>query len=623
MAKFYPFGGSKHTHESKERRKRLVLHESDQQCDVTLVVKDGKQLKAHGNVLSKASPFFENTLNSYWKENRERIIRIELLTEEVMKDILEFIYSGTVDVSSLEMAEDLIAAADYLFLPNLKVIAGRLLEQSLSTSNSILIYQFAERYQCEELLSNAKKFINSNFLSVSKEEVFLNLSSHEIEEWISSDDIHVSAEEDVFNIVMKWIDHNKNERKEKFQDLFRHLRLPFVSHDCLLNEVSTNDLVKQDEVCMNWVTGTLSWMSGSTADFEFFSQTPRKALETEALVLFGRNRTTWFYLPDKDKWYTLPAGMSYKPGIIQWMLSSRNKLFFFDVRWSNVGVINGSLWSYYPSLNYWTKLANWKDAVIDNWTIAMGDIWPNFVLAVVLVEEVSAFLIYNLSRRQVLLLKYYLDSDSWEIVPSFDWGRKMEVCVVSADKYIYTFGGWFLAPLNEAARFDVTENKWESVADMHKPRQSASGVAVHEKIYIAGGSDENRQQLQTCEMYIISTDEWQLIADLTISRTVAKMVCADETLYVFGASQSKVIIECYDKEQDKWKQKTIAPIQLQSAGRGEHNWIQIASASSLRIFKGIFNNLQCLPSAEMVRHRCTQPISNSSPVRRERRCSMM
>ena len=113
-----------------------------------------------------------------------------MLTEGVMEDILEFIYSGNVHVGFMERAEDLIVAADYSVLTTLKVIAGRFLENSLSTANSISICHFAY------------------------EEDFLNLPSHEVEQWIASDDIHVSADDDVFKIILDWIDHDKNERKK-------------------------------------------------------------------------------------------------------------------------------------------------------------------------------------------------------------------------------------------------------------------------------------------------------------------------------------------------------------------------------------------------------------------------
>ena len=69
-------------------------------------------------------------------------------------------------------------------------------------SNYNSIYYFAERYQCKELLTNIKKFIRSNLVAEANEEHFLNLPCHEVEQLISSDDIHVSAEEDVFKTIL-------------------------------------------------------------------------------------------------------------------------------------------------------------------------------------------------------------------------------------------------------------------------------------------------------------------------------------------------------------------------------------------------------------------------------------
>ena len=118
---------------------------------------------------------------------------------------------------------------DYLVLPRLKTLAGTALAQHLNFSNCVSIYQFAEQYSCAELISYAKKFILANFIAVTKTEEFLNLSAKEIEQFISSDDIEVSTEEDVFKLILTWVDHNKAQRKEQFPQLFRQVRLVHVS----------------------------------------------------------------------------------------------------------------------------------------------------------------------------------------------------------------------------------------------------------------------------------------------------------------------------------------------------------------------------------------------------------
>ena len=104
--------------------KRLnMLRRQDHLCDVTLVTKDEKEFKAHGNVLSAASPFFFKLLQSDMKENREGIVRFEEISGGVMEDVLEFIYTGIVEVTQ-ENSKDLIAAANYLFIPGLKKLSG-------------------------------------------------------------------------------------------------------------------------------------------------------------------------------------------------------------------------------------------------------------------------------------------------------------------------------------------------------------------------------------------------------------------------------------------------------------------------------------------------------------------
>ena len=81
--------------------------------DITLVVKDGKELQAHRNVLSQASPLFEKILNTDMKENNEGIIRLEWIIESQMTDILQFIYTGNVQISTQENAVNLIQTHDH------------------------------------------------------------------------------------------------------------------------------------------------------------------------------------------------------------------------------------------------------------------------------------------------------------------------------------------------------------------------------------------------------------------------------------------------------------------------------------------------------------------------------
>ena len=53
----------------------------NQPYDVVLMVKDGKEFKAHKRFLSGASPFFRKLLNSNMTETQEGVVRLEMFTE--------------------------------------------------------------------------------------------------------------------------------------------------------------------------------------------------------------------------------------------------------------------------------------------------------------------------------------------------------------------------------------------------------------------------------------------------------------------------------------------------------------------------------------------------------------
>ena len=83
-----------------ELAKRLNMQRRQEHfCNITLVTKDNKEFKAHKNVLSAASPFFCELLHGGMKENREGIVRFEEISGAVMEDVLEFIYTGSVEVT--------------------------------------------------------------------------------------------------------------------------------------------------------------------------------------------------------------------------------------------------------------------------------------------------------------------------------------------------------------------------------------------------------------------------------------------------------------------------------------------------------------------------------------------
>ena len=540
-----------------ELMKRLNMQRQQSYfCNITLVAKEGNEFKAHRNVLSAASPFFSKLLQSEMKEEEEGVIRFEEISKSILSDVLEFIYTGSVEVDERN-AWDLIIAADYLLLESLKIISGRFLEKQMTTCNCISTFHFAERYRCEELVLRSTKFIQDNFTSVAKSDEFLNLEAEEVEKWISSENILVAAEEDVFRIILNWIEQNKRERKDKFEQLFRHVRLVLLSRDSLFSDIVTNELVTEHFSILRRVTDAIKSVSAATEDAQI--QPARRRLETHAIVVRG-GKTTYCYLPENDEWKRLADGLSEDRDHTTQLIKFRDQLYSFPRR------RYAETERYDPVFNSWTSL----------------QLSPPFEKLSLAVLNGKIHAIYRPNYQSPPVIKRYdIESCAWEtLTSSQDFHYRDGSCVVALSNCLYVLGGLS----NKAGKFDTAKGKWEEIASMQTRKSSAFGVATQGKIFVCDAS-------LSCEVYEVPTNEWQTIASSNnYSFRLRCMVCLNEIVYVVGTVREcyssqpdeMIVVKSYDPKLGKWIQKTSIPINKNSEIK-KHSF----HCSTLKIAKGL------------------------------------
>ena len=517
-----------------------MQREQDYLCDITLVAKDGKEFKAHRNVLSAATPFFAKLLQSDMKEKKEGVAWFEEISAPILEDVLEFVYRGSVEINDEQNAKDLIIAADYLLLECLKAFSGRFLEQRLTNSNCISTFYFAEKYKCAELVSNSREFVHDNFASVAELDEFLNLEAKEVESWLSSDEICVAAEEDVFKIIQKWVEQNKSDRKVEFEKLFRHVRLVLVSRDFLL-DVVTNELVRDGE-SLRKVSDAIEQINYASEDT--LLQSPRRRLGTHAFVVCG-GKYTFCYFPKKNKWKRLADGLSGNRDQCTQMIKFHDQLYTFT------GDSNAERY----------------DPVFDSWASLKSLTLSNTKLAAVVRGQIYAINV-DIRAKKTTIERFDVGLRSWETVLLSDEGCRGNSCVVAAGNCLYVLGGQHPQEYGQdvatSERFETVQNKWEEITDMQQERECAFGVATQGKIFVAGGRGRWGEGLKTCEVYNISTNEWQFIGSLNVPRSWGSMVCVNGTLYVLGGSQGsfwdfEYTVESYDPTVNEWTQKTAIP----------------------------------------------------------------
>ena len=534
-----------------------ILRKNERFCDVIVEVK-GKEFKAHKAVLAAASPFFLALLESNMRESNEHLIKVELeeATASIMENVLKYVYTGNVSVTE-ESAHNLIATADYLLLPGLKSLGCDFLKGILATENCVFNYYFAERYQCMNLMEECRELIKSNFSAVMETDDFLNLDVRHVSKWVSSDDVTVNAEEEVFKGIVKWVNHNKSEREKEFPYLLHQVRLNSVDQDYLVNELVKEELITTNNECLNFVLGFLKWILDPTLQC---SIKPRTCLQTQKNGIFVCDgNKALFYLPNENIWYQLSdLLMEYQNhAAIQY----RDKVYIF----SNQG--GGDY--YMPSTNTWGAI---QSESFCGKLCSLLKFDKDKILYAVLERSLKSCGVYRYDPVKSEW-KNFVDEEKLQL-----WGA----CGVTDGCHLYVIGGsksddWPALPLGstKVVRIDPEDGNREEVASMNVARHNAFGAAMNGKIYVGGGRRKYRS-LRTCEMYDPLTDEWQVMPSLNVPRHSSSMVCYEEALYVVGGMKKKrdreLSVEMFDVKTNEWKKKSTIPVAHEIEEERKQNW---------------------------------------------------
>ena len=550
---------AKHRDQLFERLNTLRRKETF--CDVTVAV-NGKEFKAYKVVLAAASPFFLSLLESDMRERNEQRIEIKLeeATVSVMEDVLQYVYTGNVTITE-ESCHKLIATADYLLLPGLKTLASVFLKGKLTVENCVFNYYYADKYHCEELKRACRTEIHSNFTAVMETEDFLNLDIKQVLEWVSSDDVTISSEEEVFEGIVKWVSYNRSDRESFFLDLLRHIRLRSIPHDFLLKKLVKEELITRNYDCLNYLLGSME--SIFIATDESLSKAPRNCLkvQVEGIFLCGGKKALC-YLPHVNMWYKM-ANMTFEHQNHA-LLLDRQRVYIFSKQNPH---IQCHLVEYYvPSTNLW-------------YSFQSGFKYNEKFCSVLAGSGHSFVNVLTVAERRPYMYTYDINTNNWKMLgkmPISRWG----VCAISQGHHIYIIGGTrygdsVAAGNTQVERFNPSNESVEEVAPLNEARHDAFGAVMNDKIYVAGGIQMREQRcrlLNTCEVYDPSTNEWHLMAELCVPRHSASMVCFNGALYVIGGLKNtsnqvatrELSVEMFDSETSEWKEKSTIPVDDES-----------------------------------------------------------
>ena len=533
-----------------EIMKRLdIQRKKGQFCDIVLEVCNGEdkaRFNAHRVVLSAASPFFYSALNNDMKESKEGLIRLEDMSKVAIEQLLDYLYTGHVDVTQ-DNAFDLLKIADFLVIPSLKEVSSKFIIQTLSSSNCLMVYYLAVNYQCIELQEKARDFVFGNFTSVVEHEDFLNLTVSEVEKWISSDEIRVRGEEDVFQAVVKWSEKRGSGDREKFFDLFRHVRLIYLSRNYVLNEIFPHPLVTNDKACTAFVLDAVKDVSSGSEEC-FFAQAPRNCLKTteDCLVVSGDTKTLC-YVPCENKWYQ----MAYK--------AKSRYLYSASAYHGKVYINNGpgvdyAIERFDPAVNSWAPLMSYSGEM------------SHFSAAVVYFQG-SLYVIGGQKGGEVAncVHKYNADTNLWQEVAPMNVSRSSLRAVADKDT-IYAIGGKAENQmLDVVEKFDSKMNSWCRVASMLEKKLLPCVAILNTRVFLFGGYTSIRppQVSSSIEMYDRTSNMWTAIQGISAPTRCFSVTSFKGSVYVIGnwtQESPGSFLRIYDVEKNEWKHCSSVPV---------------------------------------------------------------
>ena len=227
------------------RQTLCAFRDQELLCDVKIHSKDGTHL-AHKVMLAAASSYFKTLLLSDFVEAHSGIVKLEDIGSDLIADLLQYIYSGSLDIDEANGFE-LFCIADRLEVVGLKRACEEFLLKKIDTSNCLSIMRVAHSVNEGSLEKTAFRFIVENFQDFISTDDFYELTIAEFTAIVQQGNLYIEKEEDLYEAVISWANKNPEKRDDALPDILKHVRFPLMSLEFLETNIINSDRIDNDK----------------------------------------------------------------------------------------------------------------------------------------------------------------------------------------------------------------------------------------------------------------------------------------------------------------------------------------------------------------------------------------
>lgn len=217
----------------------------------TTVLQDEKgqtQIEVHGQLIAAASPMLEERLEDSSAREEDKL-RLNI-SSDALAEFVDYIYCAKVTLRRQNVLDLLQVACNYE-LPALAKVCCEWVAARLDSFDVVRTLWWAKELDSvytEDLENPAKSYIVANFSEITTGQEFNLLVYEDLKEIIQDDKLSIEREEDVYAVVMKWIEYDKDSRLPYLCDLLTCVRLEVTSRE-FLAELEDDQHIRRCSEC--------------------------------------------------------------------------------------------------------------------------------------------------------------------------------------------------------------------------------------------------------------------------------------------------------------------------------------------------------------------------------------
>ncbi len=536
-----------------------TLQEEGTLCDIEL--KAGHQtISAHKAVLAASTPYFSAMFGGKFKETRSRIVTVKDVTFIGLRNVIEFIYTGKININE-DNIEDVLPAAHLLQMADIVGQCNDWMSQKLTKNNCFKLLRLAEKYSIDGVETAITDFVLSNFVAVSKTEGFMEISQHALCRYLNSDLLKTDMDEfNVYEAAKTWISKNKITDSESILSILKNVRFGLLSSYTLATQVTGDDLIDDQKECRRLVNEATKYHSDLyNQPFYDTNWSRPRGKNGFIIVSHGEKLPTSYTTSGNGKMDFLPfpafgpAGQnaSLNMSIAKLGMGAihiNNFLFVFGTRCDH-GYQNFAL-RYNASNNTWLDLTTVPRVPTVGFAVAhSGDHSQIFMVGGMHVHANTKGLLQPLDMR-VDALCYSIQKNTWfpckDLPEALVWSA-----AATLNDHVYVTGGNSVENSTDSVyAYDVKAKLWLTKARMIHKRSLHTLDAMNDKLYAVGG----RVVEEAVEVYHPQSNQWTTAVHDAYCLVAASSLVIDNNIYIIGGTKN---VHMYEVEKNKITQLPI------------------------------------------------------------------